>query len=48
MVVIDLIQLRVFVTNLHFYKISLVSGIQECACDVTRDISLGIKLISYS
>ena len=37
-----------FVTNLHIYKISFVPGIQGCACDVTRDISLGIKLINYS
>ena len=45
---IEMIQPRVFVTNLHIIKISLVSNIQECACDVAQDISLGIKLINYS
>ena len=48
MVVTEKIQPRVFVTNLHLYKISFVPGIQGCACDVIRDVSLGIKLINYS
>ena len=48
MVVTEKIEPRVFVNNMHIYKISFVPGIQGCACDVNRDISLGIKLINYS
>ena len=47
MVITEKIQPQVFVTNLHINKISFVPGIQGCACDVTRDISLGIKVLYY-